>query len=82
MVTGRSFTMNELHGGSEGMKCEHKSNCVRRTWSIFLSDEDLRKLNEKFPQDVEDGMARGGEASLFILQKKLGQALCEKHSNQ
>ena len=64
--------MGELHGGSEGMKCEHKSGCDNRSWTVFLTDEENKLLPEQ----------SGPEAALFINQQKLGVVLCREHSKE
>ena len=53
------FTMNELHGGGQGMKCEF-GDCSNRTWSILLTDSEEKLINRN-----------DGTASLFINQNKL-----------
>jgi hypothetical protein len=63
------FTMGELHGGSEGMTCDHQA-CQAKSWTVFLTAAEWRDVWQH----------RDTDAGLFINQKKLGKVLCEKHA--
>lgn len=65
----RIYTTGELHGGGDGMKCEHSSGCAERSWSILLSDAENATLPEQL----------GHKAILFIFENKLGTVLCDDH---
>lgn len=63
------FSMSELYAGSEGMKCEHSKECTNRTGCIFLTAEEWHQI----------WLYRDKQAELFILENKLGVALCSIH---
>lgn len=62
----RYFTMSDLFGP---FQCEHP-NCNKLTCIIRLTDEENSLLPQKF----------GPEAAMFILQNKLGTAVCKNHN--
>lgn len=65
-----AFVMGELHGGSEGMPCEH-TGCTARSWSVFLTAVEWRELWRERHDSVD---------VLIINQRKLGRVLCDAHS--
>lgn len=62
----RPFVLSELWAGSDGMKCEQ---CERRTFTVFLSESDIRILEET-----------DRNQSLVICERKLGAVLCRDHA--
>jgi hypothetical protein len=74
----RSFTFGELWAGSEGMCCQGQSEkCEGRTFTVWLSSEEVKQVNQALPDQVMgDGIAHGPEAATIICEKSIGLVLC------
>lgn len=76
------FVVGELHAGSTGLNCEHPPECDKKSFSIYLTDEEVSRLNSRFPFSVFDGLATGGEVTTFIFLQRMGKVLCDEHAGE
>ena len=75
----RRYEVGEVNGGAEGMDCEVSRDCTSRTWTIWLTEHEVNRLNDEHPELVSDGMAYGHEATMTLFKKRMGVVGCDKH---
>ncbi len=75
----RLFTLGELWVGVSAMKCVASCGCVSPAYTLVLSAHEVERINNEFPAEVEEGLARGSKVSNFISTNSLGKPYCDEH---
>lgn len=65
----RIFNVDKRWGSFVCQHVENDIQCENETFTILLTDEENSQLPEK----------SGTEAEIFIIQNRLGKALCNEH---